>query len=68
MHRLLIAIVACLAVLGPPGARAQTAGRLEMDVLEADETPAQALKRMEDAARRANAEPTGPAERPTSPA
>lgn len=64
MPRVLTAIVACLAVFGPAGVHAQSAGRIELDVLEADETPGEALKRMEEAARRANAEGGGRSDRP----
>lgn len=65
MPRVLPVIGACLAFVGAAAAHAQSAGSFEFDVLDANELPSQALKRMEDAARRARAGRQGQAEAPS---
>lgn len=65
MPRVLPVIGACLALVGGAVAHAQPVGAFEVDVLDADELPSQALKRMEDAARRARAARKGSSEAPS---
>lgn len=48
-------LAACVAVLGAGSTHAQATPDLEVDVLDAGELPAQALQRMEEAARKAGA-------------
>jgi hypothetical protein len=57
-------LAACLALWGAT-ATAGSPGRIEMDVLDLDEPPSQAVRRMDDAQRRAAAQRRNPAEHPS---
>jgi hypothetical protein len=64
VRRPVLFIAACLALSGA-NATAGPAGRIEMDVLDLDEPPSQAVRRMDDAQRRAAAQRRSPAEHPS---
>lgn len=57
-------LVAFGLAIGVPPAMGAPDGRVEMDVLELDEVPTQAVRRMEEAQQRAAARRRGPDEHP----
>lgn len=59
-----VAVLVLYFALHGGNAMAGAPGRIEMDVLDLDEPPAQAVRRMDDALKRAKARRQGPAEYP----